>query len=381
MRLTLLLLVGCGAGDPAPPPATPAPGPAAVEGARRLPANLPADLPAGAGGPGDRSDLRRVCESGRRIPRATEALVLSVDALGPLHLEGPLVLFDPLAPQQHVTLGDVPSGAPLASLCRARATPDDGGPGVEKAVALRLRWSEGPPTRWSSLGAVRTWEGRVALADAETWGRAEAQDEAAQRRFEAATAAGRATWGGEDDPLLHPESDVSEVGRRVWSADPQAALRVSSVAGGPVDVIGGPSGFGAGTYHAYAGRDDAGTLVEVVVDLRVLLDPVEASVEVPTSAGAAGGVSLADVGLRFEVAAAGETLPRRVDRPLWFTLREDRGRVAHPSQGEPDVVAVDAGGAEVPLHIQGHGGVWWVERPEPLPATVRISRRMGVAAL
>lgn len=308
--------------------------------------------------------------------------MLSVEDAGPVAPAGPFVLFDPLAPQQHAALAVEGEGPAVAAVCRARATPHDGGEPVEEAVALRLLWSDAPVTSWTALGAFQTFEGRAGLAGADAWARAVAQDEAAQGRFEAAMAAGETTWGDGDDPLVHPRTDVSEVGRRVWTAEGKAALRVASQAGGPVDVVGAPSGFGAGVFHAYAGRTAEGGLAQVLVDFRVLLSPVELVHRVPAPLGE-GPVDLGPLtphGLSAEAAAPGETLPRRADRPLWFTLRWDRAR-AHPSAGEPTVRAFDAAGGELPVHVQGHAGTWWVQRPEGAAAFVEIQQVVGVRAI
>lgn len=268
-----LLLSGCGqpaALEESPSQAAPkrsAPPPSRPE-LGRLPSPPPGT------GDGLHTDFRRAFQDGLRINRADESLQIRVHQGGRMEVgSGVLLVGDPgyVSSLVELPLG-LPKGSYPVQLSRVQALAHSGET-VEQVAAMRLLLGERPAVRWLYLASVHVDTGSAALLTptaAEVLKTQKAQTtERLRRRMQ-----------GEE--VADPPDSIDLRLQQGFGQDLMGAVLLQShLPRGPVNFAACSSGFGDGSYDVYVGLDDGGIPAEIVIDFRVLLDPIVDEVLIP----------------------------------------------------------------------------------------------------
>lgn len=273
--LAALLLSGCGprAGVETTPAAGSAPSP------RALPATGRAELgrlppPPPGTGEGLHTDFARAFQDGLVIERPEERLEITVHQGGRLEVgAGSVLVGDPgYAPSLKTLPLTIPRGSYAVQVSQVRARSRRGEAG-ERVAAMRLLLGPAPARRWLYVDTIAVDSGSAALLTPS------AAEVLAQEQARAQDLYRRRLQGEDVQP---PPDSVDARLQAAFQADMMAAVLLQShLPRGPVNIAACSSGFGDGSYDVYVGLDESGVPVELVIDFRVLLDPVMAEVLIP----------------------------------------------------------------------------------------------------
>lgn len=273
IALLALLLPGCGERPAlAEPPTSETPARSPKPAGRLELGRLPA--PPEGTGDGLRTDFRRAFQDGLRISRSDETLTVRVERGGKLEVgSGVLLVGDPGYASSLVELPvAIPKGAYAVEVSRVNAQAQTGET-AERVAAMRLLFSANAAQRWLYIASVHVDTGSAALLTptaAEVLKTQQAEGlERSRRRLQ-----------GEDAP--DPPESIDSRLQKGFSADLMSPVLLQShLPRGPVNFAACSSGFGDGAYDVYVGLDDGGVPAEIVIDFRVLLDPIYDEVTIP----------------------------------------------------------------------------------------------------
>lgn len=364
--LLALLLTGCAESTATEPGRTAAPG------KPRLPPPHPelGALPAPPPGTGEglHSDFRRAFQDGLVIDRGEETLTVRVVDGGRLDVgSGVLLVGDPgwAGGLVELPLG-IPKGHYPVQLSRVRGQDKQSGETIERIAAMRLALGSGGARRWLYLASISVDTGSAAFLTPTAAEVLSTQQRSAAARYER-------RLQGDDAP--EPADSIDTRLQAAFSKDLLAPVLLQSHPRGPHNLFACSSGFGDGSYDVYVGLDEGGSPAEVVVDFRVLLEPILEEVTIPDlQALPAGRVALGPLEALGLVAWRG--------RPTEDWLLLDASAIWNdPRFGSPEVVVEDLTGARMHPNTSMQGGIWRLERPGDGHVRVRISVQVGVRPL
>lgn len=364
--LLALLLTGCGqsaddgTADRAsptrsrPPPAHPELG------------NLPAPPP--GTGEGLHTDFARAFQDGLVIDRGEELLTVHVVDAGRMDVgSGVLLVGDPGWVNSLVELPlGVPRGHYGVQLSRVKGQDKASGEAVERIAAMRLLLGSSPARRWLYLASVAVDTGSAAFLTPTAAEVLTTQQKTAAARYE------RRLQG---DEAPEPTDSIDGRLQAVFGRDLLAPALLQSHPRGPHNLVACSSGFGDGRYDVYVGLDERGSPVEVVIDFRVLLEPVVDEVVIEdmdlVPAGHIDLGPLSDLGIKAWRGRPAED---------WLTL--DASAIWEDARyGNPEVVVEDRRGTRLHPNATMQGGHHRIDRPDQAHARVRISVQVGVRPL
>lgn len=361
-----LLLVGCTETAAAGPNPSPASGKPRQPPPHPELGKLPAPPP--ATGEGMHSDFRRAFQDGLVIDRGEETLSVRVVEGGRLDVgSGVLLVGDPgwASGLSELPLG-IPRGHYPVQLSRVRGQDKQSGETIERIAAMRLRLGGSAARRWLYLASISVDTGSAAFLTPTAAEVLASQQKTAAARYER-------RLQGDDAP--EPEDSIDTRLQAAFSRDLLAPVLLQSHPRGPHNLFACSSGFGDGSYDVYVGLDEGGSPAEVVVDFRVLLEPILAEVLIPDmDALPPGRIPLGPLEPLGLVAWRG--------RPTEDWLLLDATSIWNdPRYGGPEVVVEDAQGGRLHPNASMQAGTWRVERPGTGHSRLRISVQVGVRPL
>jgi len=287
---------------------------------------------------------------------------------GALHLSGPaLLLGDPGWAKGALPLPlRLPRGSYRVQLSRVRCEDRITAEVIERIAALRLRLVDAPAVRWVHIATVAVDTGAVALMGPLAHAALVTEQKAAAQRY---------TRRLQGDLVPEPTSTIEAHIQAILAGDLLAPLAVATRPRGPVDLVGCSSGFGEGSYEVFAGLDPAGLPVEVVIDFRVLVEPMEQVIIIPDPASLRPGpvrdAQLAALGIH--AVRGGPTEPwLMVDcSALW-----DQAHL-----GLPEIRLEDEAGQPIEAPCSMQGGHFHLDLPRKVPARLRLVVPVGLRPL